>query len=63
LVYVSNVASIADSAVTLDSASEISDVTPVKKANLKIGDDYEKCDPWDKFTSDEIKGQYFAVAV
>jgi hypothetical protein len=59
----SNVASIANSAVPLDSSSEISDISPVEKANLKIGDDYEKCDPWDKFTSDEIKGQYFTVAV
>jgi hypothetical protein len=63
LVYVSNVAYIANSAVPLDSASEISDVSPVEKANLKIGDDYEKCDPWDEFTSDEINGQYFSVAV
>jgi hypothetical protein len=63
LVDVSNVASIANSAVPLDSSSEIGDISPVEKANLKIGDDYEKCDPWDKFTSDEIKGQYFAVAV
>jgi hypothetical protein len=63
LIDVSNVASIANFAVPLDSSSEISDISPVKKGNLKIGDDDEKCDPWDKFTSDEIKGQYFAVAV
>jgi hypothetical protein len=63
LVDLSNLASIANSAVHLDSSSDISDLSPVEKANLKIGDDYEICDPWDKFTSDEIKGQYFAVAV
>jgi hypothetical protein len=63
LIYVSNVVSIVNSAVPLDSSSEIGDISPVKKGNLKIGDDDEKCDPWDKFTSDEIKGQYFAVAV
>jgi hypothetical protein len=54
---------IANSAVPLDSSIQISDISPDKTGNLKIGDDYEKCDPWDKFTSDEIKGQYFAVAV
>jgi hypothetical protein len=63
LVDVSHVASIANSDVPLDSSSEIGDISPVEKANLNIGDGNEKCDPWDKFTSDEIKGQYFAVAV
>jgi hypothetical protein len=41
LIYVSNVASIANSAEPLGSSSEISDISPVKKANLKIGDDNE----------------------
>jgi hypothetical protein len=64
LVDISKVAqSIANSAVPLDSSRQISDISPVKTANLKVGDDYEKCDPWDKLTSDDIKGQYFAVAV
>jgi hypothetical protein len=54
---------ITNSTVPLDSATQISDISPVKTGNLKIGDDYKKCDAWDKFTSDEIKGQYFAVAV
>jgi hypothetical protein len=64
LVDVSKVAqSIANYAVPLDSSRQISDISPDKTGNLKIGEDYEKCDPWDKFTSDEIKGQYFAVAV
>jgi hypothetical protein len=54
---------ITNSTVPLDSATQISDISPVKTGNLTIGDDYEKCDPWNKFTSDEIKGQYFAVAV
>jgi hypothetical protein len=64
LVDVSKVSqSIANYAVHLDSSRQISDISPVKTGNLKIGDDYKKCDPWDKFTSDEIKGQYFAVAV
>jgi hypothetical protein len=63
LVDVSKVAqSIANSAVPLDSSKQISDISPEKIGNLKIGDDYEKCDPWEKITSDEIKGQYFAVA-
>jgi hypothetical protein len=48
LIDVSHVASIAKSAVPLDSSSEIGDISPVKKANLKIGDGNEKCDPWDK---------------
>jgi hypothetical protein len=64
LVDVSKVAqSIANSAVPLDSSRQSSDISPDKRGNLKIDDDYEKGDPWDKFTSDEIKGQYFAVAL
>jgi hypothetical protein len=64
LVDVSKVAQpITNSAVPLESSTHISDISPVKTGNLKIGDDYQKCDPWDKFTSDKIKGQYFAVAV
>jgi hypothetical protein len=64
LVDVSKVSqSIANSAVPLDSSRQISDIIPDKRGNLKIGDDYEKGDPWDKFMSDKIKGQYFAVAV
>jgi hypothetical protein len=47
----------------VDSSSEFGDMVPVEKGNLKIGDGNEKCDPWDKFTSDKIKGQHFAVAV
>jgi hypothetical protein len=63
VVDVSHVAYIANSYVIVDSSSEFGDMVPVEKGNLKIGDGNEKCDPWDKFTSDEIKGQYFAVAV
>jgi hypothetical protein len=64
LVDVSKVAqSIANSAVPLDSSRHISDISPDKRGNLKIDDDYDQGDPWDKFTSDEIKRQYFAVAV
>jgi hypothetical protein len=64
LVDVSKVAqSIANSTVPLDYSRQISDISPDKTGNLKIGDDYEKCDPWDKFRSDDIKGQYVAVAV
>jgi hypothetical protein len=51
LVDVSKVASISNYAVPLDSSREISDISPVERANLKIGDDYEKCDPWDKLTA------------
>jgi hypothetical protein len=64
LVDVSKVAqSIANSAVPLDSSRQISDISPDKRGNLKIDDNYDQGDPWDKFTSDEIKGKYFVVAV
>jgi hypothetical protein len=45
------------------STGQISDISPDKRGNLKIDEDYEQGDPWDKFSFDEIKGQYFAVAV
>jgi viroplasmin and RNaseH domain-containing protein len=46
-----------------NSSRQISDISPDKRGNLKIDDYYDQGDPWDKFTSDEIKGQYFAVSV
>jgi hypothetical protein len=59
--------SIASSTIALDnryeSTRQISDISPDKRGNLKIDEDYDQGDPWDKFTCDEIKGQYFAVAV
>jgi hypothetical protein len=68
LVDVSKVAqSIASSTIPLEnrhkSTRQISDISPDKRGNLKIDEDYDQSDPWDKFTCDEIKGQYFAVAV
>jgi hypothetical protein len=64
LVDVSKVAqSIANSAVPVDFSRQISDLSPDKRGNLKIDDNYDQGDLWDKFTSDEIKGQYFALAV
>jgi hypothetical protein len=46
-----------------ESTGHISDISPDKRGNLKIDEDYEQGDPWDKFSFDEINGQYFAVAV
>jgi hypothetical protein len=46
-----------------ESTRQISDISPDKRGNLKIDEEYEQGDTWDKFTFDEIKGQYFAVAV
>jgi hypothetical protein len=68
LVDVSKVAQyIANSAVLLDnrykSTRQISDISPDKRGNLKIDDDYDQGDPWDKLACDKIKAQYFAVAV
>jgi hypothetical protein len=58
--------SIASSTIPLDnmykSTRQISDIIPDKRGNLKIDEDYDQGDPWDKFTCDEINGQYFAVA-
>jgi hypothetical protein len=59
--------SIASSTISPDnryeSTIQISDISPDKRGNLKIDEDYGQGDPWDKLTFDEIKGQYFAVAV
>jgi hypothetical protein len=46
-----------------DSTGQISDISPDKRGNLKIDEDYEQGDPSAKFSFDEIKGQYFTVAV
>jgi hypothetical protein len=46
-----------------ESTGQISDLSPDKRGNLKIDEDYKQGDRWDKFSFDEIKGQYFAVAV
>jgi hypothetical protein len=46
-----------------ESTGQISDSSPDKRGNLKIDEDFEQGDPWDKFSFSEIKGQYFAVAV
>jgi hypothetical protein len=46
-----------------ESTGQISDIIPDKRVNIKIDEDYEQGDPWDKFSFDEIKGQYFSVAV
>jgi hypothetical protein len=46
-----------------ESTGHISDISPDKRGNLKIDEDYKQGDRWDKFSFDEIKGQYFAVAV
>jgi hypothetical protein len=46
-----------------ESTGQISDSSPDKRGNFKIDGDYEQGDPWDKFSFDEIKGRYFAVAV
>jgi viroplasmin and RNaseH domain-containing protein len=40
-----------------------SDISPDKRSNLKIDDNYDQGDPWEKNMCDEIKRQYFAVAV
>jgi hypothetical protein len=45
------------------STRQISDISPEKRGNLKIDEDYGQRDSLEKFTFDEIKGQYFAVAV
>jgi hypothetical protein len=58
---------VASSTIPTDNRSEstgqISDISPYKRGNLKIDEDYEQGDPWDKFSFDDIKGQHFAVAV
>jgi hypothetical protein len=46
-----------------ESRGHISDIIPDKRGNLKIDEDYKQGDRWDKFSYDEIKGRYFAVAV
>jgi hypothetical protein len=46
-----------------ESTGQISDISPEKRRNLKIDEDYIQGDPRDKFSFDEIKEQYFAVAV
>jgi hypothetical protein len=46
-----------------ESRGHISDIIPDKRGHLKIDEDYKQGDRWDKFSFDEIKGQYFAVAV
>jgi hypothetical protein len=46
-----------------ESTRQISDISPDKRGSLKIDEDYEQGDPWEKNTFDEIKGQYVAVAV
>jgi hypothetical protein len=38
------------------STGQISDISPDKRGNLKIDEDYEQGDPWDKFSFDETKG-------
>jgi hypothetical protein len=45
------------------STGQISDISPDKRGSLKIDEDYKQGDRWDNFSFDEIKGQYFAVAV
>jgi hypothetical protein len=39
-----------------ESTGQISDISPDKRGNLKIDEDYEQGDLWDKFSFDEIKG-------
>jgi hypothetical protein len=46
-----------------ESTGQISDISPEKRGNLKIDEDYEQGDPWDKFSFNEIKGNCFVVAV
>jgi hypothetical protein len=46
-----------------ESTGQISDISPEKRGNLKIDEDYKQGDRWDNFSFDEIKGQHFAVAV
>jgi hypothetical protein len=46
-----------------ESTRHISDISPDKRGNLKIDEDYGQGDPWEKNTFDEINGQHFAVAL
>jgi hypothetical protein len=39
-----------------ESTGQISDISPDKRGNLKIDEDYEQGGPWDKFSFDETKG-------